>query len=150
MRIRIAAAALTLTALAGCSSTPVTTTPVTVTQEAPTTDVADVASMYRQWTTDYQVMIDEFTDAADNADFAGTAAALIRVGEHAQAGKDLPDLPGLPAVNREWDAAMDDLITASEVGAPALLARDIEGIQTATTYIGRSSVHIKAATAALP
>ena len=117
--------------------------------QSTTTDVSAVAAEYQPFLADFTSLLQEAGAKSNAGDLVGTAALLTQVGQKAQEGKTLPAF-GIPGVDTEWSAAMDDFITASQVGVPAMLSGDQAGIAQAASYIERATAHLNAATASLP
>lgn len=149
-RIGIALAAVALLGACGTSQ-PAPTVTVTQTAEAPapaSPDTATVAGLYSTFLREFKPLTDEFVTAASASDYAGAADILEQIGTKASEGLALPDL-GIPTVDAEWAAAMQDYMTCAAIGAPAIRSMDATGMTQATVYLNRATGHIKNINAAL-
>lgn len=156
-----AAALITVLALAGCSksgTTPSTTT--SAASPAPSTAIQSPAQssaqpstatsapsntaaldQYQVWTRRYYALARQFMNAASAGDFTKAANTLELIGAHAKQGKALPTI-GSAAGDEEWHNAMDDLMSAAAIGAPAIRAHDTDKLLDAVELISQAGDHI--------
>lgn len=120
---------------------PTTAEPTTPEPPAEPTIDTDAVAEYLSFATDMSAMLTAFSDAAQNEDYDTAALSLGIVGQMAQTGLDLPSI-GIPEIDDEWDAAMNDLKTASEIGVPAINNRDAGTLEIAAQYLSDATDHI--------
>ena len=118
------------------------------TPEESTPDLAGTAMLYQAFSTEMAELMGTFSDQASAGLVDDAADTLEELGAKAQEGLALPDI-GLTNVDREWDAAMNDYITAARIGVPAIRNLNVSGMNKATTYIQKGSAHITTATTML-
>ncbi len=139
---------ITITAAPSSSTPTVAAETPTPTPEPSTPDMAEIGQRYQQFTVEMSTLMGTFADQATAGLVDDAADTLEELGAKAQEGLDLPDI-GLTNVDREWDAAMNDYITAARIGVPAIRNMNASGMNKATAYIQKGSAHITTATTML-
>ncbi len=118
------------------------------TPEESTPDLAGTAMLYQAFSTEMAELMGTFSDQASAGLVDDAADTLEELGAKAQEGLELPSF-GLPAIDKEWDAAMKDYISSARVGVPAIRNLDAAGMNKATVYLQKGTDHISNATAAV-